>query len=113
MSSISEESETGDDDQHDGESTGDNNNINQQQNQLPINLNVENCLGDLNIFKEVRFLFHLIILSIQTQRYLLELCYDFIYNRCVYSYVILSYWISNRFMTRLSTWHHYLISIMT
>ncbi len=61
MSSISEESETGDDDQQDGESTGDNNNINQQQNQLPINLNVEDCLGDLNIFKEVRFLFHLII----------------------------------------------------
>ncbi len=65
MSSISEESETGDDDQHDGESTGDNNNINQQQNQLPINLNVENCLGDLNIFKEVRFLFYSIIVPIQ------------------------------------------------
>jgi hypothetical protein len=65
MSSISEESETGDDDQHDGESTEDNNNINQQKNQLPINLNVENCLGDLNIFKKVNFLFHLIILPVQ------------------------------------------------
>ncbi|CAF3512516.1 unnamed protein product [Adineta steineri] len=44
MSSISEESETGDDDQ----SIRHDDNINQQ----PIKLNVENCLGDLNVFKE-------------------------------------------------------------
>jgi hypothetical protein len=41
MSSISEESETGDDDEM------------IEQNQLSTNLNVENCLGHLNNFKEV------------------------------------------------------------
>jgi len=49
MSSISEESETGDDDKLIKD---------QQQNEIPKNnLNVENCLGDLNNFKEVKFLF--------------------------------------------------------
>jgi hypothetical protein len=50
MSSISEESETGDDEElieHN----------NQQQDQLSNNLNVENCLGDLNNFKEVIYFF--------------------------------------------------------
>ncbi len=54
MSSISEESETGDDDElieH------------QQQNEIPKNnLNVENCLGDLNNFKEVKFSFYVYII---------------------------------------------------
>ncbi|UJR13716.1 hypothetical protein I4U23_000727 [Adineta vaga] len=49
MSSISEESETGDDDHLDGENI---NHIEQPTKSLPDNLNVENCLGDLNIFKE-------------------------------------------------------------
>jgi hypothetical protein len=51
MSSISEESEMGDDDHLDDEFIIHNNNNNDQ---LPLTLNVENCLGDLNTFKEVR-----------------------------------------------------------
>ncbi len=50
MSSISEESEMDEDDEFMGHS-------NQQQNELPNNLNVENCLGDLNNFKEVNCFF--------------------------------------------------------
>ena len=53
MSSISEESETGDDDHLDGENTERQTNENQPDKPLPSNLNVENCLGDLNVFKEV------------------------------------------------------------
>jgi hypothetical protein len=61
MSSISEESETGDDDQVDEEFMVKNNkNINQQ----PINLNVENCLGDLNTFKEVRFFLYSVLFPV-------------------------------------------------
>ncbi|CAF1586818.1 unnamed protein product [Adineta ricciae] len=52
MSSISEESETGDDDHLDGENTERQTNENQPDKILPSNLNVENCLGDLNVFKE-------------------------------------------------------------
>ncbi len=60
MSSISEESETGDDDQLDDEFIICNdNNINNKYNnekkpQPSTSLSVDNCLGDLNNFKEVR-----------------------------------------------------------
>ncbi|CAF2327208.1 unnamed protein product [Rotaria sp. Silwood2] len=56
MSSISEESETGDDDLNDDEYVicNDNNinNNNEQENHSSTSLSVENCLGDLNTFKE-------------------------------------------------------------
>ncbi len=61
MSSISEESETGDDDQLDEEfiicnnDKNKNNHHNEQKNQSSTSLSVDNCLGDLNSFKEVRF----------------------------------------------------------
>ena len=62
MSIISEESETDDDDQLDEEFILCNDNTNhQQQDHSSTNLSVENCLGDLNSFKEVRissFLLH-------------------------------------------------------
>jgi len=54
MSSISEESEMDEDDEFMGHS-------NQQKNELPNNLNVENCLGDLNNFKEVNCFFFCLI----------------------------------------------------
>ncbi|CAF3349771.1 unnamed protein product [Rotaria sp. Silwood1] len=55
MSSISEESETGDDEHLDDEFVICNNNIdnnNEQENHSSTTLSVENCLGDLNSFKE-------------------------------------------------------------
>ncbi|CAF0927254.1 unnamed protein product [Rotaria sordida] len=52
MSSISEESEMDDDDQLDENFTSKNKHINGKKNELSINLHVENCLGDLNTFKE-------------------------------------------------------------
>ncbi len=51
MSSISEESETGDDEQMLGQK--------ENTNQLPNNLNVEHCLGHLNNFKQVTLVFFL------------------------------------------------------
>jgi hypothetical protein len=61
MSSISEESETGDDDLLDDEfivcNDDNNNHTNEQKNRSSTNLSVENCLGDLNSFKEVSTLF--------------------------------------------------------
>ena len=47
MSSISEESETGDDDDHRQTPPK------LDPNELPLKFDVENCLGDLNSFKEV------------------------------------------------------------
>jgi len=69
MSSISEESEMGDDDQLDDEfiicndNNNNNNHNNEQKPQPSTSLSVDNCLGDLNSFKEVRifFLFYVII----------------------------------------------------
>ncbi len=59
MSSISEESELGDDDQLDDEfiicDDNDSNHKNEHKNQPTKNMSVENCLGDLNSFKKVRF----------------------------------------------------------
>lgn len=66
MSSISEESETGDDDHLDEEfvvcerkiNNNDNNseeNNSEENNKSTTTLSVENCLGDLNSFKEVSF----------------------------------------------------------
>jgi len=62
MSSISEESELGDDDQLDdefiicgGDDNDNNNHKNEHKNQPTKNVSVENCLGDLNSFKKVRF----------------------------------------------------------
>ncbi|CAF1317681.1 unnamed protein product [Rotaria sp. Silwood1] len=52
MSSISEESEMDDNDQHDENFMLNNKHSNEKQNELSINLNVENCLGDLNTLKE-------------------------------------------------------------
>ncbi|CAF2581775.1 unnamed protein product [Rotaria sp. Silwood2] len=52
MSSISEESEMDDDDQLSENFMLNNKHVNEKQNALSINLNVKNCLGDLNIFKE-------------------------------------------------------------
>ncbi|CAF3540488.1 unnamed protein product [Rotaria socialis] len=59
MSSISEESETGDDDHLDDEfavcnddNNNNNNNNNEQENRSSTSLSVENCLGDLNSFKK-------------------------------------------------------------
>ena len=61
MSSISEESETGDDDLLDDEfiicNDDKSNHTNEQENRSSTNLSVENCLGDLNSFKEVRTFF--------------------------------------------------------
>jgi len=61
MSSISEESETGDDDHLDDEfivcNDEKNNHTNEQKNQSSTSLTVNNCLGDLNSFKEVRSFF--------------------------------------------------------
>jgi hypothetical protein len=56
MSSISEESETGDDDHLDDEFIICDSN-NEQEKPSSTNLSVENCLGDLNSFKEVRLSF--------------------------------------------------------
>lgn len=65
MSSISEESETGDDELLDEEfivcndNTNKNNNNNnnhdysEEKSQLTTSLSVDNCLGDLNSFKQV------------------------------------------------------------
>ncbi len=63
MSSISEESETGDDDHLDEEfivcndnnnnNNNNNNHNNEQETQVSASLSVENCLGDLNSFNEV------------------------------------------------------------
>jgi len=50
MSSISEESETGDDEEMIEHQ-------NSQEEEQQKKLNVENCLGDLNNFKEVKILF--------------------------------------------------------
>jgi hypothetical protein len=58
MSSISEESETGDDEESMVQNTQ------EEKDQLPINLNVENCLGDLNTLKKVRFHFYLILFPV-------------------------------------------------
>jgi hypothetical protein len=55
MSSISEESETGDDDHLDKEFIICNDQNNKQPNQSTTISAVENCLGDLHSFKEVRF----------------------------------------------------------
>ncbi|CAF3330215.1 unnamed protein product [Rotaria socialis] len=52
MSSISEESERDDNDQIDDNLVRNKEYINGKQNQLSINLNVQNCLGDLNTLKE-------------------------------------------------------------
>ncbi|CAF3686428.1 unnamed protein product [Rotaria sp. Silwood1] len=52
MSSISEESEMDDNDQRDENFMLNNKHSNEKQNELSINLNVENCLGDLNTLKE-------------------------------------------------------------
>ncbi len=62
MSSISEESEMGDDDNLDDEfivcnNDNTNNYNNEEKNQSTTSLSVNNCLGDLNTFKEVKFLF--------------------------------------------------------
>lgn len=59
MSSISEESETGDDEHLDEEfivCNNDNENIHhhERKDQSNASLSVNNCLGDLNAFKEVR-----------------------------------------------------------
>jgi hypothetical protein len=69
MSSISEESETGDDDHLDDEfivcNDEKNNHTNEQKNQSSTSLTVNNCLGDLNSFKEVRsFFFCLLFIHI-------------------------------------------------
>ncbi|CAF0997561.1 unnamed protein product [Adineta steineri] len=52
MSSISEESETGDDDLLDEEFVICNDDNNEEKSQSPTNISVENCLGDLNSFKK-------------------------------------------------------------
>lgn len=62
MSSISEESETGDDEHLDEEfivcNNNDNdNNHNERKDPSIPSLSVNNCLGDLNAFKEVRVSF--------------------------------------------------------
>jgi hypothetical protein len=58
MSSISEESETGDDDHLDDEfivcNNEKTNHHNEQKTQSSTSLSVHNCLGDLNTFKKVR-----------------------------------------------------------
>ena len=72
MSSISEESETGDDEHLDEEFIvcPDNNDIqnnhhhhNERKDPSIPNLSVNNCLGDLNAFKEVSFFFFLLSLT--------------------------------------------------
>ncbi len=68
MSSISEESETGDDDHLDDEFIVCNdektNHVNEQNGRSSTSLSVDNCLGDLNTFKEVRMFFFLGLLCI-------------------------------------------------
>ena len=63
MSSISEESETGDDDLLDEEFVICDDNTNEQTTHSSTNLSVENCLGDLHSFKKVSPSFSLLFLS--------------------------------------------------
>lgn len=58
MSSISEESEISENNQLHVDFVEDNKQTHETENELAINLHAENCLGDLNSFKEVSIFCH-------------------------------------------------------